>query len=170
MKWIMVSPHSVVSKALKKLNSFSELERGWHYGSGLPISGEVLSYAREMLSLFESFGISNTNAFPGRDGEVLLTGHRGGIYIGLTIEASLLVTLVCEDGGEDARYVENCGKEQIKAELKSVAAEKWLTSDLSTPASSTMIKVDSATWHSRTRQTVECRYLSRPVPKGLVAA
>lgn len=54
------------------IKSFLTLPKGWHYGSGIPMSEITTNIALEFNEYAENFGLI-TEAFPGVDGEILLS-------------------------------------------------------------------------------------------------
>src|SRR5688500_3315166 len=55
----------------EQINSFLNLPKGWHYGSGVPMSEITTEIALEFNEYAENYGLV-TEAFPGVDGEILL--------------------------------------------------------------------------------------------------
>lgn len=57
---------------IEELKDFARLPKGWHYGFGGPISKETIDLAIGFNEKAENYGFK-TEAFPGVDGEILLS-------------------------------------------------------------------------------------------------
>ncbi len=79
---------TVGQRTVSKILSFRKLKRGWHYGQGSAISHGIIEKALRIHSVMLSLGFFETNAFPGVDGEVLLTCYFRDHCIEVTIEAN----------------------------------------------------------------------------------
>ena len=72
----------------KKIQSFKELESGWHYGEGVSIKQSVLDNAILLNQEAINQAFYETDAFPGLNGEVMVTIYSGEHYLEFTLEAS----------------------------------------------------------------------------------
>jgi hypothetical protein len=97
----LVIPLSGPSRTALKIDSFSALSVGWHYGRGGPISHLVISTAKELYYFLLLVGFTETDAFAGADGEILLTGYHEGHYIAIMIEPCGVVSVTHEHAGEE---------------------------------------------------------------------
>lgn len=79
-----------------KIRSFSELMTGWHFGEGGPISDEVIAVTLELSKYARGLDFSEIDAFPGANGEILLTIYHGTHVLELTIEPDLSIDAVIE--------------------------------------------------------------------------
>jgi hypothetical protein len=82
-----------------KISSFSALENGWHYGSGVTPDIETIGLAKRLLNVVQSFGVPTTDAFPGAAGEIMVTGYTSEDYLELICSADGTVAIVRERNG-----------------------------------------------------------------------
>jgi hypothetical protein len=121
------------TRVQRKLLNFRTLQKGWHYGEGGPISETVVQFAEMLYRYCVSIGFTNMNAFPGADGEILLTIYakeyrRGRIdnhYIELLLEDDKHVTMVHERNKTQELVLERIEDREIKTQLKKIRDEIW---------------------------------------------
>ncbi len=75
----------------RKLRAFADLPNGWYYGEGVPFGGAVLNMARTL-----SLGLAETDAFPGLNGEVVVSVYFGEHYLEFTIDPDESIALDIE--------------------------------------------------------------------------
>lgn len=68
-----MTPDSTKARIL----SFQSLEDGWHYGKGRGADKQAVQDAAELHQSLVWAGFDDTNAFPGAEGEILITAYRG---------------------------------------------------------------------------------------------
>ena len=61
----------------RRIDELAELENGWHFGAGIPISTQVLAVAKITASHAVSVGLDKMDAFPSKNGDVTIA-----IYLG----------------------------------------------------------------------------------------
>ncbi|HET6402842.1 MAG TPA: hypothetical protein VFH95_15765 [Candidatus Kapabacteria bacterium] len=142
----------------KKISSFAELKKGWHFGEGVGPTNKII---RDALALHREIlmrGFSKTGAFPGVGGEIRLTIYdyngENNEYHEFTFESNGTLTYVHEaEGKEDVELpdldLDNVRK--ILAELKTSKFE-WFSSELSQENStwiSTINRQNFKTWPSK---------------------
>lgn len=66
-----------MSRRRRKITSFRSLPVGWHYSQGGPLSDNVINKALQIDSYYRQLGFTATDAFPGADGELMITAYRG---------------------------------------------------------------------------------------------
>jgi len=130
-----------------KILSFGELASGWHYGEGGPIQSVVIDAALDLYWRLYLNDLTHTDAFPGAHGEIQLTAYhttedQRHHYISIMIEPTLEFSLVHEVDGEEVREpVETTDIELLKSIISDIAGEivgqRWSTSDIFTPRTST---------------------------------
>ena len=81
MRTEAVSHHLVVyrdisSSVIERIDGFGKLQPGWHFGEGIAPSERTRSEAMQIASLFEWHGW-NVEAFPGTEGDVLVSARSG---------------------------------------------------------------------------------------------
>lgn len=153
MKWRMLGSDTQGTRTLHKLDSFRNLPTGWSYGRGGPISEDVISDAKEIYESLVGLGLSRTNAFPGTDGEILVTAYHGSHYVSITIEKNHLFSYRHEQGDIDHSEHENVRREEVKSAIRMSARIIWPTFALFTRGGMTHLPADSTTWRSRILQT-----------------
>lgn len=84
------------SDTARKIRDFASLPVGWHYGSGRPPSVRTVAWALGYAALLSALGFSKTDAFPGPDGEVMVTGYLGKHCVQVSLEADGTTFLVHE--------------------------------------------------------------------------
>jgi hypothetical protein len=91
---------------LIKLAEFEVLKQGWCYGEGVLIEKPIIKLAEKLFyNLFEQ-GVAKTDAFPGLDGEVRITGYEGLHYLEFTIENDGSITYLYELDDQEQDYLE----------------------------------------------------------------
>jgi hypothetical protein len=83
----------------KRIRSFRKLCPGWNYGEGVSIPPSHIKTALELNEKALQYGFLQRDAFPGIDGEVMVTIYEGESYLEFTIEAPDQIAFVREDGG-----------------------------------------------------------------------
>lgn len=71
--FVYISKTSITEK---KINSFSKFTNGWSYGRGIQFSEDVIASASRVLKLLHNYGFIETDAFPGEDGEIMITAYK----------------------------------------------------------------------------------------------
>ncbi len=77
----------------RKIKSFAQKPVGWHYGQGRPPSAKRVGMALAYLSVLEALDLSQTDAFPGIDGEVMVRAYKEDACFSLSIEVNYMTTL-----------------------------------------------------------------------------
>lgn len=88
----------------KKLQGFGSLNDGWGFGEGVAFQPQVLNKASQLVRSANALGFEETDAFPGLNGEIMVTLYSGQHYWEFTIEADESVTFVYEVGNETRVY------------------------------------------------------------------
>ncbi|MCG8026416.1 MAG: hypothetical protein N0E59_08885 [Candidatus Thiodiazotropha taylori] len=83
--WVVVSSSdwktTDQSKTEEIIRSFGDLEPGWDYGTGVPSPQRIVFQALAIVSAFTSNGVLVTDAFPGTDGEIVVSGYLDDNYL-----------------------------------------------------------------------------------------
>lgn len=109
----------------KKINSFKQLKKGWHYGEGVSFKSTVLKQAIELNSYARSLGFLKTDAFPGINGEIMVTIYHLEHYLEFTIEDTETITFCREKNDIETSYQEGLKFEQVKEKIKNFGKEIW---------------------------------------------
>ena len=88
-------PTPVLNTA-QKIDSFRHFPKGWHYGEGEPALEIAARIAEHILWEFAKGGASDTEAFPGTSGEVMVTAYIGSHYLEAIAESDGSVSLAYE--------------------------------------------------------------------------
>jgi len=115
---------------IEKARSFSELERGWHFGEGVPPSQECIEQAVRFLGYAEQSGITRANAFPGISGQVEVTFYNADNMLEITIETDGSITIAEDSGREQVYFAENRSRFDAYQKIEEFSPNVWLSSDL----------------------------------------
>jgi len=141
-----------------KILSFGDLEVGWHYGEGGPIDSQTITAALEIYWQFFLAEFDDTDAFPGVDGEIMVTAYRGNHYVEVIVENDGTMSLSYEfEDVEMFPPLEHRPAKEIKQKVAEVAREIWSTSAFYTMTTLTLgrSKIASKVWHSKTPPRME---------------
>lgn len=122
----------------KLVDSFKELQEGWHYGEGVRISSELISNAHLLLCESDKLGFNRFNAFPGSDGAIQITIYDGPNYYAFTFEPDGSVSVLHEQSRKEVFTQENLSLEEALLNLEEFAFELCDTSELFTPSTLTV--------------------------------
>jgi hypothetical protein len=139
---------------LLKLKSFLILDKGWHFGKGVPPTLQVVKNATQMveqalISLFD------TDVFPGIDGEIMITVYHKEHYLEFTIEPNGTVIFVHEINDDDITCKEGLTFDQSLLKLNEFSEQIWNTSALSTKCIMTIGNRTSKAWPSKIHLSVK---------------
>jgi hypothetical protein len=141
-----------MSNALAKVDGFLRLGEGWYYGAGSPASSALVGRAKLLINLFHRQGFANVDAFPGVDGEIMLSAFENGHCIELTLELDGTFRLLHEENGEEIFYRESLSTYDLAKHFSfatsKVKLKEWLSSGSSIPVTTTAPPASSKTWHS----------------------
>ena len=152
MSVYFASSSDFVSATARKIESFRSLPAGWHYGQGGPLNMVVIEKALEMDGYYRKLGFTSTDAFPGADGELMITAYRGPHCIETTISTDLRYSVTYEcDGAEMSATPNDINEVSAKRKVLQIGAEIWLgLLGLSTEGSTTKRVRGSQASRSRT--------------------
>jgi hypothetical protein len=163
------------TRTIRKINDFRFMPVGWHYGKGGPISEKTIGLALHAYESLLLVGLSRTDAFPGADGEVLVTAYHKkttgfNSYIAVMIETNGFMSVRYEINQTDVSYIESDDIRVIKTAIYDIARTIW--NILGSSIQKTLISTSDglATWHLSVPQTEECQLSIEFVPRELVAA
>lgn len=109
--------------SIAKVISFARLYPGWHYGAGVPAPEKRVGRAIAYIMFFNGLGLDETDAFPGVDGEVMLTAYKGRHYLQLTLEANDRITAVYQINGDDVFYDEGLSNQDAISWIMDVVSK-----------------------------------------------
>lgn len=134
----------------RKLESFRSLPLGWHYGEGGPINDGLIARAKKMYGTLLRLGLSRTNAFPGADGEVTLTGRHLEHHVEITLHADGSTSLVYERNDAEELELDQRAEAEIRRALSDISRAICGTSDFSIHSTSIGTRIGSRVLRSRT--------------------
>ena len=108
------------STTAAKIRSFGNLPDGWHYGSGSGSPAWVVRAALDLLYQFMMLGFSETNAFIGGEGQIMVTAYRGDHCVEVTVELDNTLSVAHQLQGVDVSFSPEILKSQAYAELARV--------------------------------------------------
>lgn len=153
----------------RKIASFADLQDGWHYGAGGPMARETVDAAIRIVRKYNSLGFSRTDAFPGRDREILVTAYVGEHYIGVVAEPNGRYSINHERAGAEEFYVESGEIRDVLAWLNKIASHIWPTSVSRTRESLITTSGGSVILSSRNPRAAVCQSSSESARKLQVA-
>jgi hypothetical protein len=155
----------VVTETARKIDSFRHLPKGWHYGEGGPAQESAASAAEAILWVFALAEVSDTGAFPGAHGEVMVTAYVDSHYLEAIAETDGSISLTYEV--DDAELFSN-GRMRLRdaiEKVREILGGAWSTSAFYTL--NTLIitpnKIVSRVWLSETQLGAEHLLCNAPV-------
>ncbi len=94
----------------QKITSFGKLPAGWNYGQGSPATSDRVITAILYNRLYRAYGFSKTDAFPGNDGEIMITAYEGDHYVEITFEIDNTCRFVYEYQRNEEVYKEGLSR------------------------------------------------------------
>jgi hypothetical protein len=155
----LITEHVPALATAEKVLSFGSLRPGWHYGEGVAPKQKAIEAALTIFWQFYFAGFEDTDAFPGIDGEIMVTAYHGDHYLEVLVETDGTMNFSYEFAGEDALLPasERRPAAAIKEKIEEIAREIWSTSGsyIATTLTPDPHKTASRVWHSKTPQTME---------------
>lgn len=143
--------------ATDKILSFLELPIGWNYGQGRPPTREQALRALYAVATIDAAGFPIADAFPGNEGEIMVTGYRGELYLELTFEENEDCAFVIEDGDEELLSLEGLPDSDALAYVSEIGSlsepEAWRSFALLIHDSMTRTKKDLSASQSDAAKT-----------------
>ena len=123
MKLQAIEPRENATK--DKIRGFSSLKEGWHFHEGGPPTKELLQVAVNMADRVAMSGF-RSDAFPGIDGEIMITVYHDDNYLEFIFETDESVTFVKEKDKVETACEEQLTIAEAKKRLDAFEAEmKW---------------------------------------------
>ena len=89
-------PTTTNKSAREKILDFRHYSKGWDYGEGNPFSPETIRRALLINRMIIAKCTPETDAFPGPDGDIMVTAYCDPWYWEFLIDASGRVTYIAE--------------------------------------------------------------------------
>lgn len=119
----MSTKKPMINETLLKIAEFSELPEGWHFGEGKRISKDNVSIAERIFYAIFYQGIVATDAFPGIDGEIRITGYFDEHYLEFTLETDESITYLYEIDDIEIEYKENLSIVEVLEVIKTITTK-----------------------------------------------
>ncbi len=129
----------LTNSTTNKIEEFRNLVEGWHFGEGFAPNDDTIKVAIFLNGVILNEGFTETDAFPGINGEIQITGYNDSLYVELTAEPNRLIIFVLEYEDETVVYEESLSLNQAIARIKFWGTE-WTSSGLFTRTSLTTVR------------------------------
>lgn len=131
----------------KKLNDFLSLKKGWYYGEGKSIDSKTIFIIKDLLYYVEAQGFTETDTFPGLNGDVRLTIYYNEYYIEITLDENCIFLLTIEKNDNEIISDKKFNETEIKKEINTYGKKLiWDTLDSSTSATMIQDGEDFKVW------------------------
>jgi len=111
------------AKTVAKIRSFGGLQVGWHYGTGKAPPSWIVATALNYLYQLMMLGFSETDAFPGPDGQIMVTAYIRKHCIEVTVETDGTLTIAHQVDGHDVSFKPEVTAAQANLELGRIVGE-----------------------------------------------
>lgn len=101
-----------------KILEFRDLNNGWAYGNGVKFSDSVIKDAIKIHNLIADYGFLETGAFPGENGEILITVYADELYCEVFVYENNIYDFIIEMHDEEIVSKENIDFNNLTSELK----------------------------------------------------
>lgn len=135
----------------KKILDFKDLPEGWHYGEGFPITEKVIKKAITIDKEAFNNCFFETDAFPGINGEIMVTIYYRDYCLEFTIENNGSVTYIREHNDKEVSYEENITFSEALNRIKTFKEEIWNSSKFLTEYIGTKGENGLEVWLSETQ-------------------
>ena len=109
-----------------KIRKFADLGEGWNYGEGINFRQSVLDDAISLNRRAIALGFSETDAFPGVNGGIMVTVYHHDHYLEFIIEPDGMITFCQEKRSKEISYQEELSLEEaIEAIPKISEKRSW---------------------------------------------
>jgi hypothetical protein len=155
----------VVTETARKIDSFRYLPKGWHYGEGGPAQEAAAASAEAILWVFALSEISDTGAFPGAHGEVMVTAYVDSHYLEAIAEIDGSISLTYEVDDVEMFPAERMRLADAIKKIREILGGAWSTSASYTLGTLiiTPSRIASRVWLSETRLGAEHLLCNAPV-------
>jgi hypothetical protein len=113
----------------EKILDFADIEDGWHFGEGVPVSQRAIRDASRLHDVLIGYGFYETDAFPGLAGEVRVTAYWKDRYFEFTREGDGAWSFIEEENGMELEASERHSLTLSQAEkvVEEMAQRIWNT-------------------------------------------
>lgn len=140
----------------RKIKQFANYHDGWSFGRGLKFTNKVIEKSIEVFKMFHSYGFIETNAFPGENGEIMITAYKNNYCCEVVAYQDGSYDFIIEKDDEEVKCVDKANADLIKQNIKEFRDQfVWNSSESSTQSISTLNVKGSPDWLSRIVATKE---------------
>ena len=108
-----------------KIIGFSQYRRGWHYGEGVPFGERTIGLALKLHQEIIRQAFFVTDAFPGLQGQILVTIYYGDHYLEFTVEPDETISFCQEEQDVEILNCEGLSFEQAIKQLQEFRRQTW---------------------------------------------
>jgi len=94
--FVYLAPNKIKLPVFEKIKSFSKLQNNWHYGEGIKFKEEILTAALDFVTYLNNNLFDKFDAFPGFDGEILITCYSDKNVMDITINSDFTGCFIIE--------------------------------------------------------------------------
>lgn len=98
----------------EKLDIFSNLPDGWNYGEGCAPPVSRIQEAKNFLKFLNGFWFSETDVFPGTDGEIVIRAYNNDNMLEFLFEIDNTINCLLEQNGKETEYEEGVSLNQAQ--------------------------------------------------------
>ncbi|MBI2433661.1 MAG: hypothetical protein HYV26_12415 [Candidatus Hydrogenedentes bacterium] len=139
-----VSPFQTPQATREKILALGHLKAGWRFGEGDPASPEAFATALALLDTVVGRGFDETDAFPGVNGEVVLTVYFQDRCLEFVVAARNDIDVTWEVGGAVLRVEEGQSLEEARGAVENFWGELWKSFESFISANTTAAQASSA--------------------------
>lgn len=137
----------------RKINSFSDLPIGWHFGKGIKPEQSTINNAISLNEKSFEIGFNLTDSFPGIDGEIQLSAYSKNLDIEMIIENNGNISMTGESNNILQFIYENLTIEQVLINLENLRGKIWTSSIYYTSSTMNRQKEDFVNSHLNPQMT-----------------
>ena len=146
----------------RKIKSFSKYTSNWSYGRGIEFSQGTILYALRIVNLFRDYGFNETDAFPGEDGEIMITAYKGDYCCEITAYNEHMNDFIIEEGDSEILREEKINFSNLNTLVKKYRDITTCSSlELSTQFTLTKERKDSEAWPLRIQPEAVFLYFTK---------
>ena len=159
-------PTTTRKSAREKILDFRHYSKGWDYGEGKPFSPETIRRALLINRMIIAKCTPETDAFPGPDGDIMVTAYCDPWYWEFLIDASGMVLYIAEKDDVVTDEREGLSHDEALHLARRLTKQTWKFYASSTPLDTTAENSDSTAWPSSPLENrPESRSLTLPAFK-----
>jgi hypothetical protein len=103
-----------------KISSFSSLKSGWRFGEGSAFECQTILNAIKLLNAGLLAGFQQTDAFPGKEGDVAVAFYRGTSRYEFTVSGLGLVSFLHETDTQEYSYEEDLSLNEAITKIETL--------------------------------------------------